>query len=59
MSTEETPLLEGQQNHNTVYDRFSRSRKRVIVAVVSWAGLLPCKRYLFTLVISCQMLTFR
>lgn len=59
MLTEETPLLEEQQNHNTVYDRFSRSRKRVIVAVVSWAGLLPCKhtkRYLFIVLYSPECL---
>lgn len=42
MSSEETPLLVEQRNHNAVYDRFTRRQKRVIVAVVSWAGLLPC-----------------
>lgn len=40
MSSEETPLLNGH-NHNTVYDRFSKSEKRLIVGVVSWVGLLP------------------
>ncbi|KIM79780.1 hypothetical protein PILCRDRAFT_73747 [Piloderma croceum F 1598] len=41
MSSEETPLLIEQRNHNTVYNRFTRRQKRVIVAVVSWTGLLP------------------
>ncbi|KIM80027.1 hypothetical protein PILCRDRAFT_73598 [Piloderma croceum F 1598] len=41
MSSEETPLLIEQRNHNAVYNRFTRRQKRVIVAVVSWAGLLP------------------
>jgi hypothetical protein len=43
MSSEETPLLIDQRNHNAVYNRFTRRQKRVIVAVVSWAGLLPRK----------------
>jgi hypothetical protein len=36
MSSEETPLLIEQRNHNAVYNRFTRRQKRVIVAVVSW-----------------------
>ncbi|EPQ50676.1 MFS general substrate transporter [Gloeophyllum trabeum ATCC 11539] len=45
MASEETPLLVSeaaqQKAHDALYDRFSRSQKRAIVAVVSWAGLLP------------------
>ncbi|TFK45914.1 MFS general substrate transporter [Heliocybe sulcata] len=47
MTTEESPLLASeaedarQKAHDALYNRFSRSKKRVIVAVVSWAGLLP------------------
>ncbi|KZT19170.1 MFS general substrate transporter [Neolentinus lepideus HHB14362 ss-1] len=45
MTIEETPLLAledaTQKAHDALYDRFSRSRKRSIVGVVSWAGLLP------------------
>jgi len=35
---ESTPLLLGKVD---VYDRFASSRKRIIVAVVSWTGLIP------------------
>ncbi len=37
---ESTPLLSGKVD---VYDRFTSSRKRTIVAVVSLTGLIPCK----------------
>jgi hypothetical protein len=43
--SEETPLLVEQRRHNPVYDRFAKRKKRIIVAVVSWAGLLPCKHF--------------
>lgn len=36
---EETPLLTTGQD--SVYDRFSKSKKRAIVAIVSFAGLVP------------------
>ena len=51
---EETPLL-AQANaleagphtspskHEDQYNRFSRSQKRFIVALLSWVGLLPCE----------------
>lgn len=42
MSSDTTPLLDGH-THTAVYNRFSESKKRLIVAVVSWAGVLPCK----------------
>jgi hypothetical protein len=38
-NTEETPLLENQ--HNAIYDRFPPQKKKVIVAIISWIGLLP------------------
>ncbi|ETW85087.1 major facilitator superfamily [Heterobasidion irregulare TC 32-1] len=48
MSTdsEQTPLLSARgdaaaDKHDAVYNRFSRTRKRVIVALVSLAGLIP------------------
>ncbi|KAF4579722.1 hypothetical protein EYR40_000100 [Pleurotus pulmonarius] len=44
MSTEETPLLaEGHTplDHSRVYDRFSPSKKRVILAMVSCSGVIP------------------
>ncbi|KAF4602947.1 hypothetical protein EYR38_003351 [Pleurotus pulmonarius] len=44
MSTEETPLLsEGPAplDHGRVYDRFSPSKKRVILAMVSCSGVIP------------------
>lgn len=43
---EETPLLttaSGEVGDDSVYDRFSKSRKRTIVAIVSFAGLVPRK----------------
>ncbi|KAI5124183.1 hypothetical protein M0805_000988 [Coniferiporia weirii] len=44
-SNEETPLLSGPGNSSPgsvdVYDRFSPSRKSVIVAIVCWSGLIP------------------
>ncbi|KZP06003.1 MFS general substrate transporter [Athelia psychrophila] len=39
--SEETPLLEDEQDRNAVYARFTPGRKKTIVGVVSWAGLLP------------------
>ncbi|THH13705.1 hypothetical protein EW146_g6541 [Bondarzewia mesenterica] len=42
MSTEESPLLTSAvDKHAALYNRFSKSKKRVIVALVSWAGLIP------------------
>ncbi|KAJ3555605.1 hypothetical protein NP233_g12168 [Leucocoprinus birnbaumii] len=38
MTTEETPLL--ADDHNRVYDRFSRGKKHLLVAIVSWGGLV-------------------
>ncbi|KLO19712.1 MFS general substrate transporter [Schizopora paradoxa] len=35
---ENTPLLSGKHD---VYDRFTPARKKIIVAVVSWTGLIP------------------
>ena len=41
-ASEETPLLSHTTNeHNDVYNRFSRSKKILIVAIVSWSGLIP------------------
>jgi hypothetical protein len=45
--SEETPLLAdsnvnlARKKHEEIYDRFSEGRKRVIVALVSWCGLIP------------------
>ncbi|OBZ75053.1 MFS antiporter QDR3 [Grifola frondosa] len=46
-SSEETPLLEESSSdpailkHEQLYNRFSPPQKRVIVALVSWAGFIP------------------
>jgi hypothetical protein len=41
MSSEETPLLDVQSQHEQVYKRFNKRQKRIFLAVVSWCGLLP------------------
>ncbi|KAF8643037.1 hypothetical protein AX16_009238 [Volvariella volvacea WC 439] len=50
MSSEESPLLSPSNNvssytrqlqHDLVYERFSRWKKRVIVVMVAWCGLIP------------------
>ena len=49
MATEESPLLEevGEvvdvdvKKHEAVYSRFTPARKRVIVALIALAGLMP------------------
>ncbi|TFK35473.1 major facilitator superfamily domain-containing protein [Crucibulum laeve] len=43
MASEETPLLATDVvlKHETVYQRFSPARKRFLVAMVSWCGLMP------------------
>lgn len=43
--SEGTPLLlnASERPRDDVYDRFSRSRKAVILAIVSWSGLIPCQ----------------
>ncbi|EIW85698.1 MFS general substrate transporter [Coniophora puteana RWD-64-598 SS2] len=40
---EEAPLLlaAGAKQHQAVYDRFTKSQKRVILFLISWAGLIP------------------
>jgi len=38
--SEATPLLATEPS---VYDRFTRREKFLIVAVVSWVGYLPCR----------------
>lgn len=44
MFTEDSPLLAAPgPGHNAIYDKFTRRQKRTIVALVSWAGLIPCK----------------
>lgn len=41
---ERTPLLENDSGKaDLLYDRFSPEKKRLIVAVVSWGGLVPCQ----------------
>jgi hypothetical protein len=45
-SSEENPLLEGDRMHipdelDSVYRRFSKTQKNVIIFTVSFAGLLP------------------
>lgn len=43
LPSEETPLLsEPGLKHEAVYERFSNPRKRIILFLVSWCGLLPC-----------------
>lgn len=42
--SEGTPLLSNaSERPRDVYDRFSQSRKAVILAIVSWSGLIPCQ----------------
>lgn len=48
-ATEESPLLATPVSadpeilkHDLLYERFTPSHKRVIVAVISWAALIPC-----------------
>ena len=58
--TEASPLLDGDseaallQNtdpeilkHDLFYQRFKPAQKRVIIALISWAGLIPCEFYCF------------
>ena len=41
---ERTPLLENDSGKvDLLYDRFSPEKKRLIVAIVSWGGLVPCQ----------------
>jgi hypothetical protein len=44
--SEETPLLPQSvveaQVHDALYDRFTPAKKRTIVALCAWAGLVPC-----------------
>ena len=50
-STEETPLLTGTTSisdpeilkHDLLYQRFSPSQKRTIVALISYAAVIPCE----------------
>jgi hypothetical protein len=40
---ERAPLLGNDPSKaDLLYDRFSPAKKRVIVAMVSWGGLVPC-----------------
>ncbi|TCD62516.1 hypothetical protein EIP91_006790 [Steccherinum ochraceum] len=45
MSSEESPLLEStdpvEREHEAIYRRFSSAQKRLIVALVSYCGLIP------------------
>lgn len=45
MSTEESPLLasHSEVDRNAIYEKYTTYQKRIIVALVSWAGLVPCK----------------
>jgi len=55
---ERTPLLENDPSKvDLLYDRFSPEEKKLIIAIVSWGGLVPCEfftapyrlsRYCFT-----------
>jgi len=38
---EQTPLLDASKQHEVVYQRFSRPRKRMILSIASLTGLLP------------------
>ena len=61
MSTEQTPLLGGDQPHadtvpthralppEDIYDRFSHAQKQVILAIVSLTGLVPSMSCIFNL----------
>ena len=50
-STEETPILTGTTSisdpeilkHDLLYQRFSPSQKRTIVALISYAAVIPCE----------------
>lgn len=49
MASEETPLLHDDTEiaainaHEAIYSRFSNKTKHIIVALVSWSAVLPCK----------------
>lgn len=46
MASEQSPLLGSEEtaeaDHNLIYSRFSPRRKHTIVALVAWAGFIPC-----------------
>jgi len=46
MTSEQSPLLASEQaaeaDHNLIYLRFSPRRKHTIVALIAWAGFVPC-----------------
>ena len=46
MTSEQSPLLASEQageaDHNLIYLRFSPRRKHSIVALIAWAGFIPC-----------------
>lgn len=54
-ASEETPLIHAPNldesedaiafKHEQLYKRFSPTHKRIIVAIVSWSGLIPCKHH--------------
>lgn len=51
-----TPLLKhdiGEEDRK--FERFSSSRKKVIIAIVSWGGLVPCEysNLLFIFLLMC------
>lgn len=41
MTNEETPLLLNE--HELIYNRFSKKKKQFLVAIVSWGGLVACE----------------
>jgi hypothetical protein len=47
MASEDTPLLvsDAELAHEALYNRFSPSRKRTIVALVSCSAILPSKKH--------------
>jgi hypothetical protein len=57
-----TPLLKHDiREEDLAFQRFSSSRKKIIVAIVSWGGLVPCEYSSFdscrSLLTSCTVFT--
>jgi hypothetical protein len=67
MPTEQTPLLAPEPGTGvksecfSIYDKFSPSQKRIVVTLVSWAGLIPRQslHLSFHLKTHCNLSSFR
>ena len=54
--TEESPLIDAEASttdpevlkHDLLYQRFTPAQKQVIVALISWAAVIPCRALLLS-----------